>query len=154
TIPKREIGLITLPLHNYNYGGILQAYALSAFLKKSGHSVTMLDRRHATSARVKAATLVFRFVNKGFIDAQQRLTEPIRRFLSRHLPMSPPLRSHEALERFLKQRPFDALITGSDQVWRAAYADEMYADLFLNLKVRPGVRRFSYAASFGVDRWE
>lgn len=154
TVVKRNIGLITLPLHNYNYGGILQSYALSSFLKKAGHEVTVLDRHHATSGRVKAATFLFNMLNRGFLKAQAELTAPIRKFLSENLPMSPPLHSHEALERYVNRKPFDALITGSDQVWRAAYAHEMYADLFLNLNVSPAVKRFSYAASFGVDRWE
>ena len=37
-----KTGILTLPLH-CNYGGIMQAYALQAFLQREGHDVMILD---------------------------------------------------------------------------------------------------------------
>ncbi|MDG2381415.1 MAG: hypothetical protein P8N76_07055 [Pirellulaceae bacterium] len=36
------VGVLTLPL-NYNYGGLLQAYALQLILRKKGHEVFTVD---------------------------------------------------------------------------------------------------------------
>ena len=38
-----KIGILTLPLH-FNYGGILQAYALQETLTRLGHSVYLLEK--------------------------------------------------------------------------------------------------------------
>jgi hypothetical protein len=38
-----KIGILTLPLH-YNYGGILQAYALQTVLQRIGHEVEVIDK--------------------------------------------------------------------------------------------------------------
>ena len=38
-----KIGILTLPLH-YNYGGILQAYALQTVLQRMGHEVEVIDK--------------------------------------------------------------------------------------------------------------
>ena len=50
-------------------------------------------------------------------------------------------------------RDIDAFVVGSDQVWRPKYAPNL-GDVFLGFVKTSGVRRISYAASFGVDHWE
>ena len=39
-----RIGILTLPLR-YNYGGILQAYALQTVLARKGHDVVVFDKK-------------------------------------------------------------------------------------------------------------
>jgi hypothetical protein len=40
-----KIGILTLPFNN-NYGGYLQCYALMTVLKREGHEVELIYRRH------------------------------------------------------------------------------------------------------------
>jgi hypothetical protein len=52
----------------------------------------------------------------------------------------------------------DAIIVGSDQVWRSRYFKIQWqttmADAFLQFVKSNDTRRISYAASFGTDEWE
>ena len=47
----------------------------------------------------------------------------------------------------------EALIVGSDQVWRPAY-NYYLEDMFLQFAVGADIPKIAYAASFGVDNWE
>ena len=47
----------------------------------------------------------------------------------------------------------EAIIVGSDQVWRPKY-NYRIEDMFLKFAEKLPVRRIAYAASFGVDNWE
>ena len=46
-----RIGIYTLPL-NYNYGGLLQAYALQTVLERMGNDVTVIDRPYAHNINI------------------------------------------------------------------------------------------------------
>ncbi len=48
---------------------------------------------------------------------------------------------------------FDALIVGSDQVWRPMYNYNI-EDCFLSFVSHMNLKRVAYAASFGTDKWE
>jgi hypothetical protein len=57
------------------------------------------------------------------------------------------------MTRAVAKHNLDAVIVGSDQVWRASYAPKSFQNHFLDF-VRPAdVRRIAYAASFGDDTW-
>uniref|UniRef100_UPI003D7FD25C polysaccharide pyruvyl transferase family protein n=1 Tax=Pedobacter sp. TaxID=1411316 RepID=UPI003D7FD25C len=47
----------------------------------------------------------------------------------------------------------DAVIVGSDQVWRLEYTKGITFDYFLDFLNGAAVKKISYAASFGVDQW-
>lgn len=47
----------------------------------------------------------------------------------------------------------DALVVGSDQVWRPMYFGDV-KDAFLNFASDWPIKRVAYAASFGTDEWE
>src|SRR5690606_38187267 len=48
---------------------------------------------------------------------------------------------------------FDAIIVGSDQVWRYKYVGKNFRYYFLDFITKP-TKKISYAASFGIDNWE
>lgn len=45
---KKKIGILTHPLIN-NYGGILQAFALSSYIRSLGYEPLVIDRRNNRS---------------------------------------------------------------------------------------------------------
>ena len=60
----------------------------------------------------------------------------------------------------LEGKDYDAVIVGSDQVWRKAYTDTLLTNkstsdnAFLAFTEKWNCKRIAYAASFGVDYWE
>jgi len=161
-----RVGIYTLPL-NYNYGGLLQVYALQTVLEKMGCEVTILDRPlHAPEPfwkrpREKAKRVVRKYLLgqhdvQVFLENNEARAYPIiaqntQRFIDQHL--------HTVMvrdTRHLRNADFDALVVGSDQIWRCAFHDskrKLY-DAYLEFAEGWNVLRVAYAASLGTDHWE
>ncbi len=138
-----KIGILTLPLR-CNYGGILQAYALQEFLSRDGHEVTVLNRqRNATDENL--GSRLFNFVS------QELMHHNLQRFIHTHIHQTSAIRSEEAIRKAASG--LDAVIVGSDQVWRLDYIYKVERNYFLDF-VTPPCRRIAYAASFGIDHWD
>ena len=149
-----KIGIITQPLR-YNYGGILQNYALQEVLRQMGHEVVTLN------SKVKAKRTPKRVI-KEFI---KWVILKLRNSKGYVLGVIKFYTSDEILARntsiFVKQfietenigklinPKFDALIVGSDQVWRPEYSN--LDEAFLCFANKWNVKRLAYAASFGID---
>lgn len=161
-----KIGILTLPLHT-NYGGILQAYALQTVLERMGHEVKVLDKPFKIQklpwwkrpySYTKRAIKKYFFGEKVVIfqerNAYQRqaterkftqsfIDSHIHRFVISHLTE-------------IKPTDFDAIVVGSDQIWRMMYFNGFWStplasDAFLGFTEGWDIKRVSYAASFGVD---
>lgn len=149
-----KVGVLTLPL-NDNYGGNLQAYALMEVLRGMGHTPVLINRRNppkagsAVSARTSPEEKPL-ITNKIAIRAAEN-----RAFVQRHLrPITREFTSSQQLAESIDQYNFDAMIVGSDQVWRPKYSPSL-PDYFLDfLRNNSHIRKISYAASFGAPRWE
>lgn len=163
-----KIGVLTLPLHA-NYGGNLQAWALMNVLKEMGHDVWLIDLARyriagwrAPAVLVKRALLKYFFrraevvVGKGILDGPRRAIyeKHARRFIADHIsPRTRRFNSTRHLSRDIDKCAFDAIVVGSDQVWRPEYAPNV-DDYFLGfLSDAKSTRRLSYAASFGTSEW-
>lgn len=161
-----RIGIYTLPL-NYNYGGLLQAYALQTVLEKMGHEVKILNRPLHVSEpfwkrpREKAKRVVRKFLMgqhdvQVFLENNEAKAYPIisqntQRFIDCHLHTVTVRDTH-----LLKNADYDALVVGSDQIWRCAFHDtkrKLY-DAYLAFAKSWKVKRIAYAASLGTDKWE
>lgn len=154
-----KIGILTLPIHT-NYGGILQAYALQTVLKRMGHEVVIIDEpiRQLKSSNKRIfkrvikkilgrTTTIFweKYSFENYPIVSQNINKFINQYLSRIVVNSP-------LE--LKETDFDAIVVGSDQIWRPKYYSEI-CNAFLDFaKDWKHLRRIAYAPSFGTDRWE
>lgn len=157
-----KIGIITQPLRT-NYGGLLQAYALQHVLEKKGHHVEILDlpykvnlplwkcplaitKRFLLKYLLNRDTIVFSEYksNKEYPIISQYTNVFVKRYLNRI-----------EVENFytLPINTYDALIVGSDQVWRPMYNSDIYR-CFLQFATKWNVKRIAYAASFGTDKWE
>ena len=141
-----KIGILTLPLHT-NYGGILQVYALQTVLKGMGHEVILIDGgiHNLSKIRIIARYLKHVFISFGKTRLQLIHGFRIRRFVKQNLEILSKNKNFD-------DKTFDAIIVGSDQVWRKDYTKniEYY---FLSFAKKWEIKRIAYAASFGIDEW-
>lgn len=163
-----KVGVLTLPLHS-NYGGNLQAYASMLALKQLGHEPVLIDRARNRHPAWKVPLVIGKRVllrygkgrkdvkiGAGIFDRKDReaLEVHSRRFIQRHIqPQTAMFESSGSLAAGVEGLNLDAIVVGSDQVWRPEYAPQL-SDYFLGfLGEDRRVRRISYAASFGRANW-
>lgn len=159
-----KIGILTLPLHT-NYGGILQAYALQTILERMGHEAIVLGKKnHAQLPPLWKMPLSYsKRLIKKFILGEKSIrifheqwynkTYPIvsqytQKFIDKYINYVTPgdLSS-------LNPNDFDAIVVGSDQIWRPIYYRKI-ENAFLAFAEEWKIKRIAYAASFGTDQWE
>lgn len=154
-----KIGIITQPFHS-NYGGILQNYALQQVLMRMEHEVWTIDYRRFnwidwfdSAWRIVAHKVLGHDVHFANIPPVFKLREmPLRRFVDKYISLTKP-RIKYLNSKIIKKYAFDAIVVGSDQVWRPCYNYNV-ADCFLRFAAGCSVRRLAYAASFGTKEWE
>ena len=144
-----KIGILTHPLVS-NYGGVLQSYALSTYLRNQGHDVIVLNRQPNMK-------FLFRILKSILMFLQHpRYNNPkyrnISRFIKNNINYSRPLWSTKDLHSFIKNNNLSTIIVGSDQVWRADFAMSYGYNYFLDF-VPDNIKKISYAASFGLSDW-
>ena len=157
-----RIGILTLPLHA-NYGGILQAYALQTVLLKMGHEVEVLDlpdqihRSMLVNSMTFVKRLCMRIIGKNvclnyqkdFNEREKAKRKYVNVFIKRYV-------KRRVLKRFDKISPndYDAIVVGSDQVWRQSYMPQKKVDIpFLMFTKGWKIKRIAYAVSFGAEEW-
>ncbi|MEM1239563.1 MAG: polysaccharide pyruvyl transferase family protein [Cyanobacteria bacterium P01_H01_bin.26] len=116
-----KIGIITFH-HTTNYGATLQAYALSKALSAWGHSVEIIDYRPKGAVGFYVKQLL-PIKNKKFDwnkDFYRHILKAfrMRKFLVSSLNLSKlKCYSNYNLRAIFEAANYDAIITGSDQVW-------------------------------------
>lgn len=154
-----KIAILTLPLHT-NYGGILQAYALQTVLERMGHEVEHLQPQpwfpqlHPSwqMPLVWGKRLIRKYLGGDrklplFEHPYKWIRKNTDKFIAEHLHCR-YLKPEDWKETLADE--YDAIVVGSDQVWRPCMSGriERYLTAFLGNKE---VNRIAYAASFGVD---
>lgn len=151
-----RIGIVTQPLE-MNYGGILQNWALQQVLKSLGHDPITIDayQRYSTPHYVFNC---LRVLLKGSVRLPKRYRGSLRnklmgQFIEEHISKTKVMWGYRS--DIVKRYKIDALVVGSDQVWRYAYNQSHIEDMYLSFAKMSHIRkRVAYAASFGVDHWE
>lgn len=168
-----KIGILTLPLHT-NYGGILQAWALQTILERRGHEVHVLQKWWPSAWKLgptwKIPLILLKrlflrlFIDHNTVIFQERkrtrehseITKNTYDFIKKYINIY-ELTDFESL----RANDFDAIIVGSDQIWRPKYAkaNSNYGTNGLNIVFGGftehwNIKRVAYAPSFGVDEWE
>ena len=154
----------TLPLSNGNYGGILQAYALQRVLVDLGLApVTDLSVSNPLPpfGKAVARAVLFRMPawclrTRAAAEAldsvlADELAEPLNEFVTEFVAGVELFSLRGAVDTQLLAR-YRTLLVGSDQVWRHRYGD--VRSFLFDFVADQGVRRVSYAASFGQDHLE
>ena len=139
-----RIGILTFHWAQ-NYGAVLQCYALKSKLEDMGHEVLIIDRLpkyqgilrrlyHRFSYEYSLSWLKFSRFNRHWL-----------------VPKTGRYTTQQSLEHFGEKEKLDAVIVGSDQVWRW---DIMGYNYFLDFIRKGTARKYAYAASFGLSHWE
>lgn len=155
-----RIGIVTQPLE-MNYGGILQNWALQQALRRLGHDPLTIDAYerysllHYLYSCVQAVFYSIRHGKK--LDLPRRYRGSLRKpmtgeFVEEYISKTHVMWDYQ--RSVVKRYHLDAMVVGSDQVWRARYNGGHLEDMFLRFVEGLPLRRVAYAASFGVDEWE
>ena len=166
-----RIGILTQPF-NWNYGGIIQCFALQTVLQRMGHEVIVLNRKfnnpRLREVMLRLGSIVKCFVRRYFLGNESiRLSNPflhsyyikypimdnraIRDFVHSNFKITSSKASSRALRSYVLRHQPDCIVVGSDQVWRECYSP-CITDYFLGfLPSGCKVRKIAYAVSFGVQ---
>lgn len=162
---KKNIGICTLFHKNYNYGGILQGYALLKSIETSGHEVSLIsyDMNHSVnpiyptllsrciqySPKEILAKICEVFSSKLHRDTTGLLSSRIRmfdKFISDNIKHT-KLVNDNNIKDLTNQ--YDAFVCGSDQVWNPNAVRRLF---LLTIEMDNDVKRISYAASISRDK--
>lgn len=157
----KSVGIITI--HRiYNYGSVLQAYALQQVLENIGYKVEIIDYLFPNEYQAQETVvededlsiqigLKERFLKYLYGYGIYNQHKEIARFTTEKLHLS--CRQYHNPDELLKDPPhYDVYITGSDQVWSPRHCK---GDPSFMLHFAPDEsRKIAYAASIGVDMIE
>jgi hypothetical protein len=136
----KKVGILNLQQSN-NYGAVLQAYALECVVESLGYQVETIDLHKSNDSEVKfkLKTIVKKIT--GF------RSNNFEYFRNKYLKRTSACCTTNSIGKY------DAVVVGSDQVWRPRYTQQHALAYFLSFADN-NAKRISYAASFGVDEWE
>lgn len=152
-----KIAVLTLPI-SINYGGILQAYALQTVLENLGHDVSFLNLRYKRNPfwlrfLVNCKRIVYLYLFNKVTNLSPKeskfVTKEVSRFVADNIKLGRPLYTQNSLYKEYKKNKMELIIYGSDQIWRPAYAPNIY--YYFGAFVKSNIKQISYAASFGIE---
>ncbi len=162
-----KIGVITIPPRT-NYGGAMQAYALVKVLRDMGHEASLvMPQGKVKFFKLKPINAPFVYLKRAY--RKYILAERgVLIFLEKELPNRyRTIYKHynEFLDSNIEQYHcenysaipsdmFDAFVVGSDQVWRSKFFCNDIEQNYLDFAKDWSVKRYAYAASFGVSTIE
>lgn len=161
-----RIGILTLPPHA-NYGGILQAYALQTVLERMGHDVVVFNKpikKQALPFPMSFLHYIVRFIKKYIFRKTNVYVfneQKIYKYQKANTLYTDAFVNTYLHNKFIDtlgdiKDEYDAIIAGSDQVWRKIYFNVSWEksnpdDAYLAFTNDWNIKRIAYAASFGVD---
>lgn len=155
-----KAGILTLYYKNYNFGGLLQAYALPKILNNKfkidaeqiRYSLDVEDkcedksentRLKLDSIAYKMGIYVFSKMKERKIHARKRVFEEFME----EIPHSKEIYSHQSITKCLKK--YQILICGGDQIWNVCNGVNNLA--VFTLKFAPeNVRKIAYSPSMAI----
>lgn len=155
-----KIAILTQPLR-YNYGGIIQNYALQTLLKRGGHEVYTIDRHNDKSPVALFFYRLWLFVKVRMLRRRAPITpsesrreflhktQHLQAFIGKHISTTEYI-SHQKHLATLLREPWDCFVVGSDQVWLKKFKATTFFDW---VPASHPARRCAYAASIGASRW-
>lgn len=151
---QNKIGIISLYYNNKNYGGQLQAYALTEYISSLGYDAEQVCWKAVThkKRRKKQFKKIFHYISLAYQQQFRRVLEVILKeklHLRRQAfeQFQNNIKHTEKVfigDEFLKDiKSYKAIVIGSDQVWNIGwYGTRYFLDFIPKEKYK-----FSYAAS-------
>lgn len=156
-----KVAIVTQSIKG-NYGGVLQNFALQRVLRKLGHQPITIDYRDSSPLwfyllQSVKTLMLFPFPSKRRAFTPYRNVFPrdsrIMNFVHQHIVLTKK-QYLSYKKRILRDYQIEAVVVGSDQVWRPLYNPGCLFDMYLKFAGNAKVLKLAYAASFGVDIWE
>jgi hypothetical protein len=148
-----KVGILTFHRAN-NYGAVLQAYALQETIQQLGHEVEIIDYKQEyieskyRKVRLNAKSIVslVRSLVSTVLHYQEfsQRERNFNSFRNNNLTLS-----KTSYDKSSEIQGFDALISGSDQVWNPKATG--YDKTFFLDAIESAINKISYAASIGRD---
>lgn len=151
-----KIGILTF--HNaYNYGAVLQAYALRSFLESNGHDVEILDYHNS---QVDQSYVIFKrkeIFRRNFIKAIQYVitccfrSSLYPRFKKNSMALMNL--SHSVYD--LKDSAIvskDVIVVGSDQLWNKKITGQYDPFYWAEFTKQSNVKAITYAVCMNADQ--
>lgn len=156
----RKIGLLTLDSRSYNYGGLLQEYALQKTVVRLGYQCEIIDYDMSSElgmfsykrsllyltpekifSKLKVKTKENKDISKVIIPRHERFDE----FRSEYIKLSSRCRYSDLIEM---QNKYHSIVCGSDQIWSPSLTRPSF---FLDF-VDATKKKIIYAASISRDQ--
>lgn len=146
-----KIGILTFH-RAYNYGAVLQCYALQEILKNKGHDVYVIDYRQPTIEKNR------KIFDVQYLVRNKKHVGNIVRYLL-HMPRA--MMEHGRINRFVKKylrltascqdydvpTDFDVYIIGSDQLWNFDHTGGMDKVYWGDFEHNKDAKLYTYAVS-------
>lgn len=146
-----KVGLVTF-YKTPNYGAMLQAFALSSFLRSLGHAVAFVSTPYG---RFNKISLFRCFCSRKFTVFRQKLQSYLDFSVVGFTDNYPETIHYRNVEQLNTSPPeCDILIVGSDQVWNPRYCDPKWIDIAFLSFAKANTKKIAYAASFGANSWK
>lgn len=161
---KNKVAVISSYYHNWNMGGLLQAYALNRAIRDLGYDAEHIRFCYAEPAapggalqkRVRtvltrhrlSSELIERFFT--FLHHEAKNRKNFRDFHDHEIHGS--VACCDAITAEKLNRHYDVFVTGSDQIWNPEFWSNRLLGVFGLLFVARGKRTLSYAASIGSEQ--
>jgi len=156
-----RIGIITYWACNYNYGQLLQCYALQAFLRARGHEPFLIKYQFVNTfgskviGAFKKPSLLIRSIKYRISQMRTReqefwSTRDFDSFRNKHIVSTKKI--YQSLAQLdTPDVDADVYVCGSDQIWSELFVQrtDNAKPFFLGFG-RNDAKRVAYAASFGM----
>lgn len=149
-----KVGIITFH-RAWNYGAVLQCYALQQAIKDLGHDVMVIDYRQpaiekcyqafSLKGSIKALLKPGKYSEQGFLY-RNRIRKEFTEFRDRFFDLTAPCTQSSIPD------DFDVYIIGSDQLWVPNWTGGYFDDVYLgNFKRAKHSRVLGYAISSNAN---
>jgi hypothetical protein len=152
-----KVGIVTFHWA-YNYGAVLQSYALQEEVSRLGHDVEFIDYNPFTVPKEKGKGLNFGIADGSLV---RRLKKAVGKIKNANLSRKHGTLFFQGFDQFRKDflhgsgkidltlADYDVIIVGSDQVWNASWIGESIS--YYYLADFHDVTKISYAACVGNE---
>ena len=164
-----KIALLNLPFDN-NYGGNLQRYALIKVLQGMGHEVEHINLQcnYSLPWYKYPYSIPKRIIKKYLLGGKkvdvllEKHNKDIRKiidvnalaFYEKYIPHTFEVRNVSGIKKLLNSGNYDAVVVGSDQVWREGMTHSIGCENFFLKFVPDDIKKIAYSVSMGTNKNE
>ena len=155
---KEKVGIITYHFAR-NYGAVLQCYALRKYLEKVGYDATVLNAISRVQEKNNSVfhkkdgikNIIVNVVLLPFVKQRLRKEKGFADFVENYIPHTEKVVNAEQLKALVDREQYQAIITGSDQVWNPHIFD--FDEMFY-FPFETKAKKIGYSVSIGESSLE